>query len=91
MVEIGFDPVKREATLRERGLDFADAVQVFEGMSITFEDARFDYPERRFATYGLLEGRMVAMIWTATPEGRRIISMRKANEREQAKYRGRLA
>lgn len=89
-MEISFDPAKREATLRERGLDFVDAVQVFDGPEFTFEDTRIDYPERRFATYGLLQGRMVAVIWTETERGRRIISMRKANEREQAKYRDRL-
>ena len=64
---------------------------MFDGLSITFEDDRFAYPEARFATYGLLDGRMVAVIWTEAPAGRRIISMRKANEREQSKYRGRLA
>ena len=90
-MEISFDPAKREATLRYRGLDFADADTVFAGPVFEFEDDRFDYPERRFATYGLLGERMVAVIWTATATGRRIISMRKANDREYAKYRGRLA
>lgn len=90
-MEISFDPAKRDATLRERGLDFADAAIVFEGPQLRFEDVRFDYPEPRFATYGLLGDRMVAVIWTETARGRRIISMRKANERERAKFRSRLA
>lgn len=90
-MEISFDPAKRAATLRERGLDFADAAAVFDGPQLSFEDARFVYPEPRFATYGLLDGRMVAVIWTETIRGRRIISMRKANDRESAKYRSRLA
>ncbi|MFL0413357.1 hypothetical protein [uncultured Sphingomonas sp.] len=33
---------------------------------------------------------MIVIVWTATSGGRRIISMRKANEREQARYRQRL-
>jgi uncharacterized DUF497 family protein len=90
-VEIHFDPAKREATLRERGLDFLDAARVFDGPVIEFEDDRFAYPERRFATYGLLNERLVAVIWTAAPNGRRIISMRKANDREVTRYWGRLA
>lgn len=89
-MEISFDPAKREAALQDRGLDFADAGKVFNGPVFTFEDTRFDYPEPRFATYGLLDGRMVAVIWTEAARGRRVISMRKANEREQAHYRRRL-
>jgi uncharacterized DUF497 family protein len=90
-VEISFDPDKRMATLVRRGLDFADAATVFEGPVFEFEDDRQPYPERRIVTYGLLEGRLVAVVWTATSSGRRVISMRKANEREQGKFRSRLA
>jgi len=46
-MRITFDPVKREWTLRERGLDFDDAIVVFAGPTFTFEDDRFDYPEVR--------------------------------------------
>jgi uncharacterized protein len=90
-VDVSFDLAKRDATLAERGLDFADAPQVFAGPVFEFEDTRFDYPEERWSTIGLLDGRMVVLIWAETETGRRIISMRKANEREQARYRGQLA
>lgn len=89
-MEISFDLDKRNKTLRERGLDFADAAQVFAGPAFTQADERFDYPEPRFVTFGLLGERMVVIVWTAADTGRRIISMRKANEREQARYRQRL-
>lgn len=90
-MEISFDPDKRDATLGQRGLDFVDAAKVFGGPVFEFEDDRLPYPERRIITYGLLDGRLVAVVWTATERGRRVISMRKANEREQAKFRSRLA
>ena len=90
-MEISFDPEKRAWTLAERGLDFADAARVFEGPVFTFEDRRFDYPEARWSTIGLLDDRMVVVIWTEAGDGRRVISMRKANEREQARFRGKLA
>jgi uncharacterized protein len=90
-VEISFDPAKRALALAARGLDFADAGKVFAGPVFEFEDDRFAYPERRFSTIGMLEDRMVVVIWTDADGGRRIISMRKANEREQAKFRSRLA
>jgi uncharacterized protein len=89
-MRITFDPSKREATLRNRKVDFADAAAVFEGPAFTFSDERFDYPEERYITVGLLDGRMVVVVWTRTPDGRRIISMRKANAREQARYFDRL-
>jgi uncharacterized DUF497 family protein len=90
-VEISFDPGKRASTLIDRGLDFADAARVFDGPVFEFEDQRFDYPEARWSTIGLLDERMVVVIWTETEGGRRVISMRKANEREHAKFRRKLA
>ena len=90
-MEISFDPAKRAATLTERGLDFAEAGRVFDGPVFEFEDVRFDYPERRFSTIGLLGERMVVVIWCETGTGRRIVSMRKANDREQSRFRSRLA
>ncbi|WP_019516757.1 BrnT family toxin [Sphingomonas sp. Mn802worker] len=90
-MEISYDAAKRDATLRERRLDFADAAGVFDGPAFEFEDARFDYPERRCCTIGLLGERTVVIVWAATERGRRVISMRKANEREQARFRSRLA
>ena len=86
-MRITFDPAKRARTLADRGLDFADAAVVFAGATVTFRDERADYGEDRFVTAGELVGRMVIVIWTPTEDGRRIISMRKANEREQARYR----
>lgn len=89
-MEITYDPEKRAITLTERGLDFDDAVQVFTGPTIDFEDDRRDYGETRFATFGLLRERMIALIWTPRGKARHIISMRKANEREQKIYSSEL-
>lgn len=83
---ITFDPAKRALTLEHRGLDMADAGEVLDGPSLTFPDERQAYGEPRFITLGLLAGRMVFIAWTPRDGGKRIISMRKANEREQKKY-----
>lgn len=83
-MEISFDPAKRAITLRERNLDFADAPLLFAGSTLTLEDDRQVYPERRFQTYGLLDNRLVMIVWAEVATGRRVISMRKCNEREQA-------
>ena len=86
-MEITFDTVKRNKTLKERDLDFADCGTVFQGKHLTVEDTREDYPEPRFQTMGWLAERIVMVVWTPRGKGRRIISMRKANEREIAKVK----
>ena len=45
---IEFDTVKREKTLLESGLDFADADKVFDGIHFVARDERLDYGEERF-------------------------------------------
>ena len=87
---ITFDPPKRDWTLANRGLDFADAQLVFDGETVDFEDTRKDYGERRYICFGVLNDRMVAIAWTPRGEDRHVFSMRKANEREQERYRERL-
>ena len=81
-MKISFDEAKRQLTLRERGLDFADAAKVFAGKFLEFVDDRFDYGEARFVAYGEVDGRMVAVVWTPREEGRRIISMRHVHDEE---------
>ncbi|WP_225029426.1 BrnT family toxin [Xinfangfangia pollutisoli] len=80
------DPAKRAKTLAERGLDMDHAGEVFAGPTVTFEDDRFDYGETRFITVGFMVERMVLIAWTPRGPTRRIISMRKANDREQRTY-----
>jgi uncharacterized protein len=81
-----YDPAKRESTLRERGLDFEDAEKVFAGVTIDIPGLRREYGEPRTNTVGHLNGRMVVVCWTPRGDKRRIISMRKANEREKARF-----
>jgi len=85
---IEFDTVKREKTLLERGLDFADADKVFAGLHFVAPDDRLDYGEERFITVGLLGDRIV--VWTPRNDARRIISMRYANDREISRYKKHL-
>lgn len=85
-MKITFDALKQEKSLKERGLDFRRAVEVFEGATATVRDVRKDYGEPRFVTTGRLDGRIVVVVWTPRGHARRIISMRKANEREIKKY-----
>lgn len=87
---IEFDPTKRATNLEKHHIDLTEAERVFEGDTLTVEDDRFNYGEQRFITIGRLDGRMVVMVWTPRGAARRIISLRKANDREQAAYSPRL-
>jgi len=89
-VKITFDKAKRERTLRQRGLDFADAAEVFEGLHTVLADDRFEYSERRYVSAGHLRGRMVVIVWTPRGDTRHIISMRYCHAKEEARWRKHL-
>ncbi|MCY4636165.1 MAG: BrnT family toxin [Acidobacteria bacterium] len=87
---IEFDTAKRTATLEARGLDMARADEVFAGATLTVEDHRQNYGEDRFITIGFLDATMVVLVWTPRDGAHRVISMRKANERERTLYGSRF-
>ena len=87
---VEFDEAKRAKTLEERGVDMARAGEVFDGDTLTVEDVRIDYGETRYITVGFLDERMVVLVWTQRGDIYRIISMRKANDREKAIYQPRF-
>ena len=64
----------------------ARAEEVFAGATLTVEDDRHDYGEDRFITIGFLDATMVILVWTLRDRTQRIISMRKANDRERTLY-----
>lgn len=79
-----WDEAKRMRNLKDHGLDFVDAKQVFDGPTYTYEDDRFHYEEQRFVTLGLLKGIPVSIVHTETRNRIHIISFRKATRRETA-------
>jgi uncharacterized DUF497 family protein len=93
-MELEFDPRKRQWTLEKRSLDFLDASIVLEGRNVTYRDDRRNYGEVRNLTFGKLGNLMIVLVWTGRIVGDkvvcRVISMRRANEREIARYSERL-
>jgi uncharacterized DUF497 family protein len=85
LIRVSYDQAKREWTLLHRGLDFEDAALVFQGLTVEIEDKRKDYGERRMICFGLLQGRLVVVGYTPRGSVRHVFSMRKANDREQAR------
>jgi uncharacterized DUF497 family protein len=85
-----WDEAKRAKTFAERGLDFADAENVFAGKHFDRADDRREYGEPRFITIGYLNDRFVVVTWTLRDGGRRIISMRYGHGQEEERFREHL-
>ena len=81
-----WDETKRRVNLRKHGIDFRDLPPVFHGYTVTVEDDRFGYSERRFVTVGLLEGRVVVIAHTEDEATIRFLSARKATRNERERY-----
>jgi uncharacterized DUF497 family protein len=85
-VNIEFDPQKSERNVRERGLSF-DRARDFEFETAVFLiDDRKEYSEVRTRAFGMLDGRLHALVFVETRSGIRVISLRKANAREIRRY-----
>jgi uncharacterized DUF497 family protein len=85
MINLEWDKRKDEANFKKHGFHFESAALVFSSAYITQEDTRKNYGERRFLSMGTLgrNGRVVIVAYTYRGSKLRIISMRKANRREQ--------
>jgi len=87
---IEFDDAKREITLFARGLDMSRANEIFDAPHMDKVDLRKNYGEVRIFSFGFLDNFPVVVVWTYRGIKRRIISLRRANEREVKKYQTRL-
>ena len=86
-MEFDWDDVKNEACLKEREFDFTYAAQCFmDPHRMISRDSRFDYGEDRFHVLGQIDGRVFFVTYTLRAEVIRIISARKANQREIKRY-----
>lgn len=85
-MELGWDEDKRERTLRERGLDFADVALAEWDEALTVEDLREEYGERRFVSLVPIKDRLCVVAWCIRGTALRVISLRKANGRERKRY-----
>ena len=83
---ITWDESKRRLNLKKHGIDFLDADSIFDGPTVTVEDARQAYGERRFIALGVPNGVVVSMTYTERNEDMRIISIRKALRHETRFY-----
>jgi len=80
-------PEKHRRNLKDHGIAFEDAVQIFEGPTVEQDDDRFDYGELRVYAIGLVNGVEMTVIYTDIDEDeRRIISAWRAEPHERRTY-----
>jgi uncharacterized DUF497 family protein len=86
--QIGYewDDNKETQNILKHGIDFESATLIWESMTISEIDGRFDYGEERFFTIGEVDGRTIVVVFTWRRGIRRIISARKASRDERRKY-----
>ena len=85
-MEFEWDYKKAESNLKKHGIDFADAVSIFDDLkAITIEDVHEE--EQRFISIGIdCFARILVVVYTLRGESIRIISARKATKREEKNY-----
>lgn len=85
VTEIELDSAKNEANLAKHSL----ALEEFDGFDaepVMLLDDRRDYGEVRYRAFGRIDGKGHAIAFTVTQSGLRLISFRRAHEKEMRKY-----
>lgn len=82
-----WDPKKAASNLRKHGVEFADAIGIFEDdWALTIEEQHIE-GEQRFVSIGLdFLGRLIVVVYTYRNDDIRIISARRATKRERKSY-----
>ena len=85
-MKIEFDPDKNERNIHERGISFELARSFELEKAVIRMDWRKDYGELRFNALGYIGLRLYHMTFTLRGDTLRVISLRKANQREIRGY-----
>lgn len=85
-MDIEFDPDKNLGNYKKHGFYLSDAGEFEFETALIKEDGREDYGERRYQALGLLEDKVVMLVFTRRKKTLRAISLRPANARERKGY-----
>jgi uncharacterized DUF497 family protein len=87
-IDFEWDPREDAVNQAKHGVPFAYATRVFlDPYRIEIEDSRRDYGEQRLIVVGEIESAVFVVVHTLREAISRIISARRANQRETAFYR----
>ena len=80
-----WDEDKQSSTRVKHGIDFLDAIRIFDGRKVVRIPS--GHPdEERFGVIGQLSGRMVFVVYTVRNDKVRIITARRARKNEERQY-----
>jgi uncharacterized protein len=86
-MEFEWDSDKSDACFTQRGFDFAYVLRAFlDAERIIHKDTRWDYGEARYQLLSAIDGRVFFVVYTIRGNIIRLISARKANQREVLEY-----
>lgn len=85
-----WDEAKNLVNIEKHDIDFNDAYELFEGDKLLIPDTRMDYGEKRMIAVGRINSRLVVAVYVQRGETTRVISVRKANDREKERYEKRV-
>jgi uncharacterized DUF497 family protein len=86
-VQFEWDEGKNLANIRKHGIDFKDAIDVFNHPMFAAPDLREDYGEERWLALGWMNAMMAVVVYVErSGPVIRIISARKATKREAKRY-----
>ena len=85
-MNITFDPEKDRVNFAKHGVSLALALELEWETALIWEDDRKDYGERRMRALTILVDRVYFVAFVDRADGRRVISLRKANDREVIRY-----
>ncbi len=83
---ITFDPAKDAANIVKHDVSLAEAANLEWDSAVTWPDERRKYGEARMSGIGYIGLRLHYVAFVERDGGRRIISLRKANDREIRRY-----
>ena len=86
VVDYAFDPTKDRSNRAKHGVSLALAEVLFLGRFVETTDDRFDDGETRQIAFGFINSRLFVCVYADRDGERRVISLRKANQREVKRY-----
>ncbi|WP_448191135.1 BrnT family toxin [Azospirillum sp. sgz301742] len=82
-----FDPAKDASNIQKHGVSLTFGIAVLADPDrLSDVDSRHDYGEKRVNVLGRVGDRVYVVTYTQRGDALRIISVRKANRREQRRY-----
>ncbi len=86
-MDFEWDPIKADVNLAKHGVDFEDAIRVFDDPVAAVQVDPRSYPgEVRYRVIGSVKCVVLFVCYTVRGQRHRIISARRANRREREAY-----